>query len=210
MSEAEVPKIVLTGGPCAGKSRFLSQARERLAERGYMALLVPEVATEMFKNGVFDADGFTHDDFEEFAVRKQLFDEEFYCQVARRRAALGKQVVICDRGLADARCYMSDKSLMEKVLSELGSDYAACVSGYDLVIHMRTAAALSAEDYLPDENPARREKTVASALEADAATLAEWEGPPELNIVENHETLDEKIDLTFEIVAGFLDEYYTR
>lgn len=51
-NEPYVFKVVLTGGPCGGKSTAMSQLSERLQSLGYQVYLVPEVATLLITNGV--------------------------------------------------------------------------------------------------------------------------------------------------------------
>ena len=50
--EANVKKIVLTGGPCAGKTTALTWINNYFSNRGYNVLFVPETATELISNGV--------------------------------------------------------------------------------------------------------------------------------------------------------------
>lgn len=47
-----IKRIVLTGGPCAGKSTALSKLESYLLEKGYVVLIVPESATELIKGGI--------------------------------------------------------------------------------------------------------------------------------------------------------------
>ena len=47
-----VAKIVLTGGPCAGKTTTITKLEEHLNERGYHVLTLNECATEMIKAGI--------------------------------------------------------------------------------------------------------------------------------------------------------------
>merc|ERR1719181_2563076 len=49
--------IVLTGGPCGGKSSILAVIRDRLRKRGMQVIAVPEYATHFFAN----SDGFQLD-----------------------------------------------------------------------------------------------------------------------------------------------------
>ena len=49
-------KIVLTGGPCAGKTTALARVTEFLQRRGVHVLTVPEAATLFFTNGATVAD----------------------------------------------------------------------------------------------------------------------------------------------------------
>lgn len=48
-----VYRIVLTGGPCAGKTTSLTTLMTYLEEKGFKVLVVPEAATMMNKAGCF-------------------------------------------------------------------------------------------------------------------------------------------------------------
>ena len=48
----EISKIVITGGPCAGKSTALSWVQNAFTQMGYRVLFVPETATELIGGGV--------------------------------------------------------------------------------------------------------------------------------------------------------------
>ena len=50
--EIKISKIVLTGGPCAGKTTALTWINNYFSKRGYTVLFVPETATELITNGV--------------------------------------------------------------------------------------------------------------------------------------------------------------
>ena len=45
-----IAKIVLTGGPCAGKTTTISRIEEHLIDRGYHVLVLNECATETIKS----------------------------------------------------------------------------------------------------------------------------------------------------------------
>ena len=44
--------IVLTGGPCSGKSSSLAYLTEKLSDHGFMVFVVPETATLITNNGI--------------------------------------------------------------------------------------------------------------------------------------------------------------
>lgn len=50
--EINIKKIVLTGGPCAGKTTALNWINNYFSSRGYSVLVVPEIASELITNGV--------------------------------------------------------------------------------------------------------------------------------------------------------------
>ena len=43
----EIPVLVVTGGPCSGKSS-LADIREGLEKKGFTVLIIPEVATDSY------------------------------------------------------------------------------------------------------------------------------------------------------------------
>ena len=48
----EITKIVLTGGPCAGKTTAMSRIQTHFTKMGYTVLFIPETATELITGGV--------------------------------------------------------------------------------------------------------------------------------------------------------------
>ena len=47
-----ISKIVITGGPCAGKTTGMSWIQNTFTQRGYVVLFVPETSTELITGGV--------------------------------------------------------------------------------------------------------------------------------------------------------------
>ena len=47
-----VHKIVITGGPCGGKSTAMSYIQNEFTKRGFTVLIVPETATELVLAGI--------------------------------------------------------------------------------------------------------------------------------------------------------------
>lgn len=48
----KVHEIVITGGPCAGKTTALSKLDRVFTDRGYKVIIVAETATEVILSGV--------------------------------------------------------------------------------------------------------------------------------------------------------------
>lgn len=46
-NEKQIYKIVITGGPCAGKSTALTWIQNEYTKKGYTVIFVPESATEL-------------------------------------------------------------------------------------------------------------------------------------------------------------------
>ena len=47
----KITKIVITGGPCAGKTTAMSWIQNAFTEKGYLVLFVSETATELSSGG---------------------------------------------------------------------------------------------------------------------------------------------------------------
>jgi signal recognition particle GTPase len=50
-SKAKVTRILLTGGPCAGKTTSLAKMQVAFDNKGFRVYCVPEAATMMMKGG---------------------------------------------------------------------------------------------------------------------------------------------------------------
>ena len=56
MDRKHVYKLVLTGGPCSGKTTALEELKTFLTKHGYKVFTTPEAATTLFLNGCSIAD----------------------------------------------------------------------------------------------------------------------------------------------------------
>ena len=52
----DITKIVITGGPCAGKTTGMGWIQNAFSSRGYRVLFVPETATKLITGGVAPLD----------------------------------------------------------------------------------------------------------------------------------------------------------
>ena len=48
----DITKIVITGGPCAGKSTAMTWIQDHFTKLGYKVLFIAETATELITGGV--------------------------------------------------------------------------------------------------------------------------------------------------------------
>ena len=103
----EIRKIVLTGGPCGGKSTGLEYIRREYEKKGWRVLAVDECATEVIKSGIAPGKSNTNFDFELPIVQLQKAKEEIFEQAARQLPD-EKVLIIYDRGFLDMKTYCSD------------------------------------------------------------------------------------------------------
>ena len=79
----EIRKIVITGGPCAGKTTAHSWVQNAFTKRGYKVLFIPETATELISGGVAPWTCGTNYDYQIAQMRMQRTKEEVFMNAAK-------------------------------------------------------------------------------------------------------------------------------
>ena len=198
-----ITKIVITGGPCAGKTTALSWIQNAFAKKGYTVLFVPETATELITGGVAPWTCGSNLDFQKCQVTLQKSKEEVFAQAARSMKS-DKILIVCDRGVLDNKAYMSDMEF-EAVMNALGTNEIEERDRYDAVFHLVTAAKGALEAYTLANNAARTE-TPEQAAALDDKLIAAWTGHPHLRIIDNSTAFEEKLERLIDEITSFLGE----
>ncbi len=201
--EPSVTKIVVTGGPCAGKTTAMSWIQNAFGERGYAVLFVPETATELITGGVAPWTCGSNAEYQRCQLDLQMAKEKVF-QEAARTMPQDKVLMVCDRGTMDNKAYMSDLDFA-KVLRDLGQTEVGLRDTYDAVFHLTTAAKGAVEAYTLSNNAARTE-TPDEAAALDDRLIAAWTGHPHLRVVDNSTSFDEKMRRLVAEIASFLGE----
>lgn len=161
-------RVVLTGGPGAGKSAVLELIRLFFCEH---VKTLPEAAGIIF-GGRFPRNHRT--------PMQQAAQRAIY-HVQRELESIGDSenaaVVLCDRGTIDCSAYWTGDG---DLFTSVGTVRERELARYDTVIHLRTPT--SARAYNRD-NPLRIE-SLEEAAAIDARILTQWEGHPHRMIVE--------------------------
>lgn len=105
--EVKISKIVLTGGPCAGKTTALSWINNYFSTRGYSVIFVPETATELITNGVAPWTCETNKKYQKHQMKLQKLKEEVFGESAYDMKN-SKVLIVCDRGMLDNKAYMKE------------------------------------------------------------------------------------------------------
>lgn len=204
-----IKEIVLTGGPCAGKTTALAKIEEDLTEKGYKVFVVAESATELIKSGLSPAskNGVGLYEFQKLLLIYQIQKEELYKKIAKEFPH-DKKVIIYDRGILDNKTYVSEdefKKILEYVSSYLNINLteAEIINRYDMVIHLVTSAEGNAKNYTLENNKARSE-SVEEAIKLDKRSLECWTVHPNLEIIDNYEKFEEKTDAVLNTIYNFL------
>ncbi len=199
----EITKIVITGGPCAGKTTALSWIQNAFSERGYDVLFVPETATELISGGVAPWTCRTNSDYQHCHMRFQLEKEKVF-EMAARVMKKDKVLIVCDRGALDNKVYM-DEETFQSVLKSVNASEVELRDQYDAVFHLVTAAKGAVEFYTTDNNKARTEG-VKEAAEMDDKFIAAWTGHPHLRVIDNSTDFTVKMKRLIAEIASFLGE----
>ncbi len=201
----QIVKIVLTGGPCAGKTTALQLIEEEFTEKGIMVFVVGESATEMINAGAkpFGDNAINCYDFQKAIIGYQLYKERMYEKLAETLPDGTKCIIVCDRGAMDNKAYI-DKEGFEKILEELIISEVNLLTRYQMVIHLVTAAKGAEEFYTLANNEARSE-TPEVARSLDDATLECWLGHPNLQVIGNEQDFQSKMKMVLRSIHRELD-----
>ncbi len=198
-----IHKIVVTGGPCGGKTTALSRIQRDLSHLGYNVLIVPETATSLISGGVAPWTCGTNEDYQLCQMRLQLEKERVF-ELAASTMTDEKILIVCDRGELDNRAYMTEEEF-GRIIQKLGVTEADLRDDYDAVFHLTTAAKGAEEFYTLDNNAARYE-SAEEARALDDKFIAAWTGHPYLRVVDNRSDFEDKMRYLIREIAYFLGE----
>lgn len=194
-----VTKIVITGGPCAGKTEALAHVKQHFTALGYTVLCVAETATELISGGVAPWSCGSHPTYQNFLLQLQLEKERIFTKAAATMSA--KDVLIFfDRGALDGKAYMTDADYSAMVTA-LGTTEKALLARYDAVFHLTTAA--KGKGYTLENNAARTETATEAAM-VDDRTLSVWENHPHRAVIPCTADIAQKLDQLTAAITAFL------
>ena len=90
-------KIVLTGGPCGGKTDSIDFLSKKLIEQDYSVKIVNETANSLLKLGYMPSVNISTFDFQNLLFKIQFLNE--YMSEGK------SNILLCDRGLFDGKVY---------------------------------------------------------------------------------------------------------
>lgn len=205
MMEAEqkkrkIWKLVLTGGPCGGKTTGQARLSTFFENLGWKVYRVPETATVLLGGGVNFADlpQYAAIEFQENLLRTMIQIENSFFALAE--ASERNCLVICDRGTMDASAFVS-KEQWEDILSKNHCDEVDIRDNrYHQVVHMVTSAK-GAEQFYSIEDHATRKEGLDEARERDTRAAEAWIGHPYVDIIDNSSDFETKINRLVSCVA---------
>lgn len=198
-----ITKIVITGGPCAGKTTGMSWIQNAFTQKGYTVLFIPETATELISGGVAPWTCSSNEEFQKCQMKLQIEKEKVFTNAAKTMSS-DKILIVCDRGALDNKAYMTDEEFNEAAKS-VGVSEVELRDNYDAVFHLVTAAK-GAEEFYTTENNTARTETAERAAALDDKLIASWTGHPHLRIIDNSAGFEDKMRNLISEISTFLGE----
>lgn len=177
-------RIVLTGGPGAGKTAVLELAQQFFCRH---LALVPEAASLLFRGG-FPRGGNVG---ERAAVQRAIFyvqrELESATEAADHAAAL-----LCDRGTVDSAAYWPGA---HSLWTEVGTTREAELQRYAAVIHLRVP-----EPANYNQSNVHRIETAEEAAAIDLRIAEAWAGHPRRFVVDNADSFLDKAHKALDLI----------
>lgn len=205
MTPKNIPKIVLTGGPCAGKSTILNHIQEFYPGQ---VETVPEAANMLIGGGFpLPSESLPYSERWQMTLQDPLFTlqqslEANHHEIAERT---NKQLLVCDRGLLDQAAYFRG-GVAEYLERYNVSDIGEILDRYGMIIHMASVALLGESAYQQASSAQERvEDTVEQVREVELRTLEAWSLHPNHVVIEPHDDFQAKVRSVLEIVGEQLN-----
>lgn len=187
-------KIVLTGGPCGGKTTVQKRLAKQFAQAaGWRVVCVPEAATLIL------GAGFSIADFsgpKKICLQRAILSAQIALEDALAGAAqalTNGAIMICDRGALDGKAYCSDDQWTQ-ILAETGLSEETLLNRYEGIFHLPTLAGTDAYGQFAADNPCRFE-SVAEAISTDDRLLEAWARHPRRVILPCDAPVENKVAL---------------
>jgi predicted ATPase len=181
-------RVVLTGGPGAGKTAILEFMRMAFCRH---VTILPEAAGIVFGGG-FPRSG-------EVVKRRAAQRAIFHIQRELEESSVDDNaaIVVCDRGTPDGSAYWPGPSTL---WAGVGTTLAAELARYHAVIHLQTPSERNGYNY---RNPLRTESP-AEALEIDARIGALWAPHPHYMLIPATDDFLVKARRALELLRGLV------
>lgn len=190
--EHETRRIVITGGPGAGKTAVLELIRQSFCRH---VRVLPEAAGIVFGGGFPRGSA----PAQRRPAQRAIYFIQRELEALQEAGSESPAVVMCDRGTVDGLAYWpGPDALWASVDSSLEEEYAR----YHAVIHLRTPTEAGGYN---NDNPLRIE-TAEQARAIDDRIAIAWQGHPRRFEVEPAETFFAKAARVFEILRHEIPE----
>lgn len=203
-------RIVLTGGPAAGKTTLMRRVADELGEKeGWRIITIPETATELIGGfGIGPFEGcMDMEQFQRFVIPDQLHKEKLALRAADT-VLQEKVLILYDRAVFDDKAYVTDEQFVN-ILTELGYTEEEILGHYDAVIHLSTCARSDTVDAYTHENSIRYEDAE-GAVRMDELVLRAWSAHPNRRVIANVPDFEEKMQTALDALRELALECFDK
>ncbi|XP_058805372.1 TRPL translocation defect protein 14 isoform X2 [Phymastichus coffea] len=200
MEQKRLYKLVLTGGPCGGKTTGQTRLCTFFENLGWKVFRVPETATVLLSGGIkfSDLNAEQAFKFQENLLKTMLQIENCFFQLGE---SLSRNcLIICDRGAMDASAFISKEKWELMMALNNWNNVELRDNRYNQIIHM-VSAANGAEDFYSTEDHACRSEGIELARDLDYKAASAWVGHPYFDVIDNSQDFESKICRMIEAVC---------
>ncbi|MCH5307959.1 MAG: AAA family ATPase [Prevotella sp.] len=204
---SNVKRIVLTGGPCAGKTTALVRIVEHFSNLGFKVFTVPEVPTMYSQGGwsYLTTNPRLYYEGEKAILETQLALEDAFMRLAE--TCTKPTFVVCDRGTLDISAYIAPE-MWDDITGKCGTSSNQLKERYDAVLHLVSAADGAEQYYTVATNSTRYEQANEEGLQLardlDKRVNRAWTGHPHLRVINNHDDFDTKLRRVLKEISNVL------
>ena len=205
--QMEITKIVITGGPCAGKTTALVKIVEYFSGMGYKVFTIPEVPT-LYSTGGWNyltPNRQLYYEGERAILETQLALENQFLKLAE--VCTKPVLMVCDRGAMDISAYIQPEE-WDEITRMAGTDTSGLRERYDAVLHLVSAADGAEQYYTTATNATRYEKADEAGLrlarELDKKVINAWSGHSHLRVINNHDDFNAKLNRVIKEISNVL------
>lgn len=187
-------RIVLTGGPGAGKSTAADLLRREVGEK---IVIVPEAATLLFSGGFPRVE---HPEGQRAAQHAIYHVQRNLENVISR--TYDHRILLCDRGTLDGAGYWPDGAF--SFFDDLKTSMENELSRYDAVLFFESAAL--GGNSIEGGNPVRIE-SLSEAVALDKKLKSIWSHHPNFHIVRNEKSFFTKLQKALGILNNLIADH---
>ena len=204
---SNVKRIVLTGGPCAGKTTALVKIVEHFSNLGFKVFTVPEVPTMYSQGGwsYLTPNPKLYYEGELAILQTQLALEDSFMRLAE--TCQKPTFVVCDRGTMDISAYIAPE-MWQELCQKCDTHSNVLRQRYDAVLHLVSAADGAEQYYTLATNATRYEQANEEGLQLardlDKRVNRAWTGHPHLRVINNHDDFETKMNRVLKEISNVL------
>lgn len=190
----KIHRIVLTGGPGAGKTTAADLLRREIGEK---IIVVPEAATMIFAGGFPRS---SHPDSKK-ATQETIYHIQKNLEMVQSKR-FPNRTLLCDRGSLDSAIYWPDgtDSFMKAMNTTLDHE----LNRYDAVIFFESAA-VGKKSVIEDGNPYRNE-SIEEAAKIDSDLKKIWSKHPNFHHIPNHQSFLKKVTMAINCIIDVVGD----